>query len=269
MQCDQIHEQFVGYLAGTLRPGERREVEQHLAECSDCATAIEVWNKLGDLSSERPSAGLRGRFQDMLWENADAARSPRKAAVVALPPRRPIWTWAAAAGLLVAGWLGGRYAGWPPQSQSQSQAKSEEVATLRREVRDLREAVVVSMLRQSSSTDRLQGVLTSSRIERPDSDVVGALIETLRHDPSMNVRLSAVDALKRFAAQPKVRQGFVEALSASDSPLVQIALIDALVEAKDTEAAGALRQLESETGVEQIVKQRAKLALERLSPRNE
>ncbi len=267
MQCDQIHEQFVGYLAGTLRPGERREVEQHLAECSDCATAIEVWNKLGDLSAERPSAGLKGRFQDMLWENATTALPPRKGAVMAIPSRRPIWTWAAAAGLLVAGWLGGRYAGWPPQSQSQ--AKSEEVATLRREVRDLREAVVVSMLRQTSATDRLQGVLTSSRIERPDSDVVGALIETLRHDPSMNVRLSAVDALKRFAAQPKVRQGFVETLSASDSPLVQIALIDALVEAKDTGAAGALRQLESETGVEQIVKQRAKLALERLSPRNE
>jgi hypothetical protein len=266
MQCDQIHEQFVGYLAGTLRPGERREVEHHLAECSDCATAIEVWNKLGDLSSERPSAGLKTRFQDMLWENAHAGPL-RKASVMEIPSRRPIWTWAAAAGLLVAGWLGGRYAGWPPQSQPAT--KSEEVATLRREVRDLREAVVVSMLRQTSATDRLQGVLTSSRIERPDSDVVGALIETLRHDPSMNVRLSAVDALKRFATQPKVRQGFVEALSASDSPLVQIALIDALVEAKDTDAAGALRQLESETGVEQIVKQRAKLALERLSPRNE
>jgi len=267
MQCDQIHEQFVGYLAGTLRPGERREVEQHLAECSDCATAIEVWNKLGNLSSERPSAGLKGRFQDMLWENASTALAPRKAAVMAMPSRRPVWTWAAAAGLLVAGWLGGRYAGWPPQSQSP--VRSEEMATLRREVRDLRAAVVVSMLRQSSATDRLQGVLTSSRIERPDSDVVGALVETLRHDPSMNVRLSAVDALKRFAAQPKVRQGFVEALSASDSPLVQIALIDALVEAKDADAAGALRQLESETGVEQIVKQRAKLALERLNPRNE
>ena len=75
--------------------------------------------------------------------------------------------------------------------------------------------------------------------------------------------------MKRFTAQPVVRKGFVDALSASDAPLVQIALIDALVEARDTDAADAIRQIETGTGVDQIVKQRAKLALDRLSPRNE
>lgn len=259
MRCEQIHEQFADYLAGTLNPAERQMVQAHLQDCADCRSAVEVWDRLGDLSMERPSLDLPARFRDRLIGDVATVRR-------ATPGRSPVWAWAAAAGLLVAGWLTGRYVGWPPSALS---SKADEVATLRREVGDLREAVVVSMLRQDSATERLKGVLTSTSIERPDANVVGALIETLRHDPSVNVRLSAVDALKRLSGNQTVRRGFADALSTSNSPLVQIALIDAMVEARDGQASKALQRLETDEQVDRIVRQRAKLALERLSPRNE
>ncbi len=255
MHCEQISEQFADYLAGTLDSAERTAVEKHLAGCTDCQSAVTVWNRLGDLALERPRPEMKTRFQDLLWANL--ATSPSRTVV---PSWRPAWTWAAAAALLVCGWVAGRYSPWP--SAGQSAGQSNEVATLRTEVRSLREAVIVSMLRQDSASDRLKGVLTSTTLNRPDADVTSALIDTLHRDTNVNVRLAAVDALKRFSNDQKVRTGFVDGLSSSDSPLVQLALIDALVELRAKQATPALKQLETNADVDSIVKQRARLALE-------
>jgi HEAT repeat protein len=129
------------------------------------------------------------------------------------------------------------------------------------------------MLRQTSASERLKGVLTSTTLDRPDPEVTAVLVETLRHDPNVNVRLSAVDALKRMSGDQNVRRGFAESLVASDSPLVQIALIDALMEnpavARDPQAANAFRTVAMAKQGEAVVKQRARLALERLEKRED
>jgi len=251
MHCERIRDRFADYLAGTLERPAAELVEEHLAGCEDCRTAVEVWNRMGALSAERPSLDARHRFEKIL---------PR---VHAARPTRVGWTWAAAAALVVCGWLTGRYVQWP------AERRTDEVATLRTEVRDLREAVIVSMLRQESANDRLKGVLRSASLDRPDGDVVRALISTLRGDPNVNVRLSAVDALKRFSADQTVRRGFSEALKGADSPVVQLALIDAMIEARDPFAATAIRLVESSDGVDETVKLRARLALARLTPINQ
>lgn len=252
MHCEQISEKFADYLVGALDDTERAAVEKHLSGCMDCQSAVTVWNRLGDLSLERPRPEMKSRFQDVLWQNAAA---PAGRVIRPMIPR-PVWTWAAAAALLVCGWLSGRYLPWLPAS------RPDEVATLRSEVRNLREAVIVSMLRQDSASDRLKGVLTSATLNRPDSNVTQALIDTLHRDSNVNVRLAAVDALKRFGGDQSVRTSFIDGLSASDSPIVQIAIIDALVELRAKQAAPALKHLETSDGVESIVKQRARLALE-------
>ncbi len=264
IHCESIQSQLADYLAGSLEGGARRLVDQHLATCADCRSAVEVWDKLAELTPERPSPELRARFQDMLWANMDV---PSTRFVKPKPMAHPIWRWAAAAALVAAGFLGGRFVQVPTTN------KPDEVASLRGEVRDLREAVVVSMLRQTSASERLKGVLTSTTLDRPDAEVTAALVETLRHDPNVNVRLSAVDALKRMAADQNVRRGFAESLVASDSPLVQIALIDALMEnpavARDAQAATAFRTVAMSKDGEKVVKQRARLALERLEKRED
>ena len=265
MHCESIQSQLADYVAGSLDAGARRQVDLHLARCADCHSAVEVWDKLAQLTPERPSPELRARFQDMLWANMDV---PSTRFVKPKPMAHPIWRWAAAAALVAVGFLGGRFAQAPVANN-----KPDEVASLRGEVRDLREAVVVSMLRQSSASDRLKGVLTSATLDRPDAEVTAALVETLRHDPNVNVRLSAVDALKRMSADQNVRRGFAESLVASDSPLVQIALIDALMEnpavARDPQAAKAFRAVAMSKDGEKVVKQRAQLALERLEKRED
>jgi HEAT repeat protein len=86
----------------------------------------------------------------------------------------------------------------------------------------------------------------------------------LRRDPNVNVRLAAVDALKRFSNDQTVRANLATSLSANDSPLVQIALIEALVDLRDRSAAPAIRKLGASENVDQLVRERARLALERI-----
>jgi hypothetical protein len=132
-------------------------------------------------------------------------------------------------------------------------------------VQSLRQTVALSLLDQQSATSRLEGISWSSRVERPEPDLVSALLTMVGHDPNTNVRLSALDALEKFAGDPTVRKALVDSLPRQDSPLVQIALIDALVHLRDRAAAGELRKLTGDAEANAAVRQRAQWGLERLS----
>ena len=128
---------------------------------------------------------------------------------------------------------------------------------LRQELRDTRQMVTLSLLQQQSASERLKGVSSSSQLEQPGSEVVSALVETLRHDPNVNVRLASVDALRRFGGRDAVRRDVVAALPQQESPLVQIALIDFLLEAQGPEAASVLRRLADDMMLDKAVRDRA------------
>jgi hypothetical protein len=232
---------FADYLAGRLTSAEARAFEAGMD--GDDRSAADTWQRLGDLPEERPSPTVHRRFHEMLLAETR--------------PRFQWKQWAAAAALFAGGVVAGRFL--PVE-----RVAGGDVVDLRQEVRSLRETVILSMLTQQSATDRLKGVITSTTLNRPDTEVVAALIQTVRADPNVNVRLAAIDALKRFGSDQRVRAGFVESLSSTESPLVQIALIDVLAELRERQAAPALKELETATRVDSIVKQRARLALERL-----
>jgi hypothetical protein len=93
---------------------------------------------------------------------------------------------------------------------------------------------------------------------------VTALIDTLRHDENVNVRLASIDALKRFAARDDVRHAALDALQTQRTPLVQMALIDFVVETQDRDAATALRRISADAQLDQTVRTRAAWGLEHL-----
>jgi HEAT repeat protein len=98
-----------------------------------------------------------------------------------------------------------------------------------------------------------------------DPEVLAALMRTLRHDPSVDVRLAALDALSRHAGQPLVKKTVVDALQEQQSPLVQVALIDQLVEWRDVDAAPRLEKLRQTPDVNPTVRQRADWAISKLN----
>jgi HEAT repeat protein len=94
---------------------------------------------------------------------------------------------------------------------------------------------------------------------------MSALFTALNHDPNINVRLSSLDALETFSGDATVRKALADAIPMQNSPLVQIALIDALVHLRDRGAAGEFRKLTSDRDINVAVRQRAQWGLEKLN----
>jgi len=138
-----------------------------------------------------------------------------------------------------------------------------EIAQLRGEMDGMRQVVALSLLQQQSAGERLRGVSWANRVESSDMEVLSALLDSVNHDPNVNVQLAAVDALHAFGSSPVTRTAVVQAISTHQAPLVEIALIDLAVDLKDKEAVPQLRTLLQDSSADADVRERAKWALEK------
>jgi HEAT repeats/Putative zinc-finger len=265
MQCTDLGPQMLEYLAGTLPDDRLAEIRAHLAECAACRDEVdasaEIWHELGATPAPRPeSQRMRARFDAALQGYLDGQAESRVLTAV----RRPAWQWqpwvqfAGAAALLVVGIGLGRYApGSTPQPNP-------DIALLREELRDTRQMVTLSLLQQQSASERLKGVTTSGQLDQPGTEVVTALLDTLRRDPNVNVRLATVDALRRFGSREVVRKSVVDALPEQESPLVQIAMVDFILETAGPEAKAVLQRLAEDMMLNQAVRARAARGLQQV-----
>ncbi len=266
MSCEKTQERFADYLTGDLDETGRREVQEHILACAACRQDLEdltvVWAKLGVLPEEQPGGGLRHRFYTMLEEYKDGLEAERKAARAEggrgwrdwLSFRRPAFAAAFSAFLLILGAGAGWFAGGGGPRR----------ASLSREVQDMRQQVALSLLNQSSATERIQGIGFSTEVADPRDETLPALFDALDADPNPNVRLAAVEALYLFRDRPGVRERLVQSLSLQTYPLVQVALIDFLVEVREARAAEALKTLVESGELTPEVKKRAELGLRQI-----
>jgi hypothetical protein len=263
MICERVKEQMAEYLSGKLEGPAREKFVAHLEQCPRCQAEVEelssLWRALEFVPSGQPSANMRGRFNEML----EAYRFGQSESKVVAMPKRGFNLWqltAAACALLALGAIAGRY-GIPQQHPI---AATPELAQLRGEVESMRQLVTLSLLQQQSAGARLRGVTYSYQMDRPDPEVENALLFAVSHDANVNVRLSAVDALQMYARIPQIGKSLVDAIEPQDSPLVQIALIDLLVDAKEGTVIPELRKLEKTAEVNEAVRQRAQWGLQKL-----
>ena len=171
--------------------------------------------------------------------------------------RSPLAQAAMASALVAVGFIAG-------QKTSPSESYKNELATLHEELSGTRQLVALSMLQQQTTSGRLEGVNWSARIQHPDPEVLNALLHTLRYDSSVDVRLAALDALRRYHDQPIVRRGVVESLKYQRSPLAQIAVVDYLVEVRDEKAVAPLKELQQDPHLNPAVRQRVEWGIAQL-----
>jgi len=255
MNCEQARTQFVDYWRGVLED-PLGEFRVHLESCERCRAEAEdlktLWSDMGALPEQDPSLGLRVRFYDSLREwrrNEDQRRQGFWWL------RHPAFQAACAMAILMIG-IGTGYL-----ARGRDTA---EVSQLRGEVSNMRQLVALSLMQQQSASDRLRGVNYAYRVEQSDPQVLGALLTTVNHDSSVNVRLAAVDALRNFTDNPVGRNGLVQALSKQDSPMVQIAILDQIVSVHEKSAVPAIQFLLSKQDLNPEVRQRAEWALKQL-----
>jgi anti-sigma factor RsiW len=271
MKCEEIGELLPDYLQGRLNSEQTAEVEKHLVGCAACGEEAALWQKLALLPEEQPSRALETRFKAMLEVYQEGRLEKTNPAVgQSKPPVSMLWglgNWRQlpAAGIvwaclfLACGYFIGKHS---DRGNTETQPQ---IDAVKQELEATRQMVALSMLQQQSASQRLEGVSWSTRLPDPDAKVLGALQHTLQFDNSVDVRLAALDALSRYAGRPEVRSELVDALQTRQSPLVQVALIDLLVDLHDKGAVPQFKKFQQDPMVNPTVKKRVDWGIQQLN----
>lgn len=253
MSCEEATELVSQRLFGALGAADERRLQAHLAQCSSCRAeahaSAALWKELGTVDAEVPHERMRARFHAAL-----AAYDARVQATAVdrlferLWPRRPLFQAALAASLLAIGLVAGHLV--------PSRATEREIASLRAEIR----TVGLVLLDHQSASERLRGVEWARRAQS-DARTVDALLETVRHDPSLNVRLAAVQALSGWLDRPRVGTGLADALEREEAPLMQVTLADVLLEGRAEGSTAAVRRVLDRERLDPAVRDHLQMAL--------
>jgi HEAT repeat protein len=172
-------------------------------------------------------------------------RKNEESGIKTLKPETAPWYYkntyrnAAAVALLVAGTFIGMFFRAPGKPAY----TSNEIQQLKTEVTELRKNVMLTMLKEQSSSDRIQAVNYAVDMENADDNVINVLIETLDKDKNVNVRMAAAYALSKFASQKQVTDALVTSLEHQTEPILQITLINILAEKKEKSALGTVQKI--------------------------
>jgi hypothetical protein len=283
MNCQRVQDNFIDHQDGTLPPDESAALRAHLASCPACqrewSALQEMTRKLDALpATEEPSPRLREQFYAMLethQRDADTvspfalAKSRIDRFFATLLPSTPTLQFAGALAVLALGvFTGARYLQPAVVTPVTSPADAQRLAKLEKEladqksqVKDMGSLVAASLLQQKSTSERLSTVLATMDLKSPDRRVLTDLVGALALDPSVNVRLSAVEALSAHADQAVVRQGLLANLPRESSPLVQMAMIELLTSVREPGAAPLFERLSRDETADKDVRESARRGL--------
>jgi len=193
-----------------------------------------LYNSIRDIPEPEPSRNMSTSFYKAL-EKASAGKQRRLPDWSALFNPGFIGRLAFGFFLLATGfWIGTAY------DRGQS---SEELQNLSSEVLEMKEMMMLSLLDQQSTSQRLKAVNIVNELPDASDKVCQALLATLRNDENTNVRRAALEALVPFTSKASVRQGLVEAISDQESPMVILAISEIMVAIQEKAAAGELQKV--------------------------
>ncbi|MEQ8469604.1 MAG: HEAT repeat domain-containing protein [Marinoscillum sp.] len=250
-------EWWMDHLAGNLSPEHKIQLDQYLSEHKVLAEELEaeaaIWERMGDLDSPAPSASMDQRFEAMLagYQSASSTRTPGWSLIRS-------WfvsNWQVGLGALATGLIAGVFFINGPD---------QEVRSLSAEVQEMKKVLMLTMIAQPQAQDRIKAVNMASELSSGDSKVIEVLISTLNSDPSINVRLAALDALLPYGNQSEVREALVRSIGIQDSPLLQVALADAMIALKEKSAMDSFHKMITSDTVNESVKSKLKSTIETL-----
>jgi len=274
MDCTKARESFTELLDQRTAATAHLDARTHLANCPDCqrefSSLSQTLAALDAMPTPSPTPRLRQSFYAMLEEEKNSAASLQVSVARERRARRiSLLGWilspVAAVALLVFGFLAGQKAAPAPATTA-----TPEVTAMRKEIQDLRTQmgkmttfVAYSMLQQQQSpaNDRLREVLTAAKAEHPSDKTLDEIVSALAFDPSVNVRLRALESLYQHSDREIVRTGVLAALPREQNPLVQLEMIDFVAAAHDSNATPVLEKLAQNELIEASVREAARTAL--------
>lgn len=251
MNCDDTTGRLSDRLKGLLTAADEGRLDEHLRSCPACreeaAAVTLLWAELGEAEDGVPHERMRARFHAALAAYEERTRATGFARLIDLLwPAQAALRAGIAVALLVVGVVIGR--GWP--------ATGNEIQALRRDVR----AMSLALLDHQSASERLLGIASSGR-NAAYTPVADALLDVVRNDDNVNVRLAAVEALSEWLDRPEVGSALLEALTREDAPLMQVTLVDVLLGRRVDGAVMAIERLLGADALDPSVRDYARMKL--------
>ncbi len=264
MTCKDLENWAADYLSGDLSQDKQILIIKHLEECDSCKQTISqletCWHELEEIPQATPGPEMRSRFYTMLAE--EKVRMQNKHSVYlkfntwleSWWPRKPIiqlgfTTLIAFVSIFVF-----------TQIQNH-QTQNTSILTMRQEVLQMRQSVSTVLLEHDAAQKRIQGIQMIKQVSQPDASLLESLLYHINHDPNVNVRLAAIDAIYLYNTHQEVQNHLSSSLQNQSSPLVQIALIDLISDIRTLRAGKALEILIQDQSVEIEVRNHAQSRL--------
>jgi len=233
MKCEEIEGIIIDYLDGKLDPRKASLLEKHLETCESCLDEMketqEMLQGIKVAGVAEPDTSLRINFYHMLHNEM---RKNEKMTTSINPGFRMHWyektSYRVAAGIALL--VAGTFFGVLFNSGITGSVQQKEIEGLKSEVDILRKTAMFTMLKDESSSGRIQAVRYTDEISDPDQNVIDALVSTLNTDRNVNVRMAAAYALEKFAYRKDVSDSLVKSLSLQTEPILQVSLINILAE---------------------------------------
>lgn len=260
------------YLNGDITPEREAELKAYLEQNEEGKSELfelKVLNdQMGQVQVPEPSEQMSVNFYAMLEEHKQAEKSS-----VTLSTKLKNW-WASLnyrslaynlayglIGILIGGmgmyFLNDTSTNSNKGNLTIKKKDGDQLADIKKQLARLEAAnkeVMLTLIKEKSASERLRAVNLTSNLSDVDSRIIDALLSTLNTDPNVNVRLTTVEALSQFTKHPKVRTGLIKSIAKQDSPLVQIALVDIMIELQEKSSLNALKDLLKKQDLNEAVK---------------
>ncbi|MEL7311301.1 MAG: HEAT repeat domain-containing protein [Pseudomonadota bacterium] len=187
-------------------------------ELLESDTARDLWQDLKALNMAEPDPALRQRVLGDLRRSPET-RLPWWRAM--LPMATP--QWAGVAATLIVGILIGQTVGKDDGGLDQR------VGQMEMQLDALNQQLLVSRLTANAPSERLAAALQASSLAERDPEVAMVLLERAAVDSVASVRSAAISALGDEINHPDTAARLLSVLNSSDSPIVQMAIVDLIL----------------------------------------
>ncbi|MFY0631453.1 MAG: HEAT repeat domain-containing protein [Flavobacteriaceae bacterium] len=253
MDYKEFKEAIVDYLSGNLAENNEQEFEQFLTENPQYKEEFEAtkmfWNGVDEEIPEA-TAAMDVKFYTML--NAQEKATEKVSVLTRIEqffigsfPKQLAYTFA----ILAIGFFVGNRMDFGKET-------TKEVIIAQQETEKVRSELVLTLLDQPSANQRLQAVNEVNKLNTVTETIIKALFSTLNNDENVNVRLSAIEALKNYTYMPIVREGLVASIVHQKFPMVQVELADLMAVLQEKKAVKSFEKLIKEEDVNTSAKEK-------------
>ncbi len=237
-------EKLIDLIRGKKNPEETKKGASGFEEAGIDANELESIRKISHLIDsvpvEEPSTDMDRKFYEMLENERNYTSTSGKS----LSHKKWFQASPFSAGLRIAAGIALFLLGWFMASWSgQSLRSGREMADLSDRLTDLKETLVLTMMQQNSTVERIKAVNMANEFNNADERIIQSLLGALNHDDNDNVRLLSLEALIRYSNNPAVREGLVASIRNQSSPMIQLRLAEVMVALNERKAAPEFQKI--------------------------